>query len=100
MQIEVRPARPEEMDEIRQIAADTNLLPPDFIPQEFINGITPDMTLCAFVDGKAVTSYASWPFHIRFNGLPVGAGDRGRHGWHLTGIPSNGVFKEGTCKAL
>ena len=69
MQIEVRPAKPEEMDEVRKIAADTNLLPPDFIPPEFINGITPAMTLCAFVDGKAATSYAAWPFHMRFNGV-------------------------------
>ena len=69
MQIEVRQARPEEMDEIRKIAADTNLLPPDFIPQAFINGVTPDMTLCAFVDGKAATSYAAWPFNMRFNGI-------------------------------
>ncbi len=69
MQIEVRPAKPEEMDGIRKIAADTNLLPPDFIPQKFINGITPEMTLCAFVDGKAATSYAAWPFHMKFNGI-------------------------------
>ncbi len=68
MQIEVRPAKPEEMDEVRKIAEDTNLLPPDFIPQEFINGITPEMTFCAFVDGKTATSYAAWPFLMRFNG--------------------------------
>ena len=75
MQIEVRPAKPEEMDEIKKIAEDTNLLPPDFIPPKYVNGITPEMTLCAFVDGKAATSYAAWPFLMRFNGIdaPVAA---------------------------
>jgi predicted acetyltransferase len=69
MQIEVRPATSEEMDDVRKIAADTNLLPPDFIPQKYIDGITHDMTLCAFVDGKVATSYAAWPFYMRFNGI-------------------------------
>ena len=69
MQIEVRPAKQEEMDEARRVAAETNVLPPGLISQVFINGITPDMTLCAFVDGELATSYASWPFTMRFNGI-------------------------------
>lgn len=67
MEIEIRPARPEEMPEMRRIAADCNVLPPGFIMQEFINGITHDMTLCAFVDGNMTTSYAAWPLIMRFN---------------------------------
>jgi predicted acetyltransferase len=27
------------------------------------------MTLCAFVDGEMATSYAAWPFHMKFNGM-------------------------------
>ena len=75
MKIEVRPAKSEEMDEARRVAAETNVLPPGLISQEFINGIRPDMTLCAFVDGELATSYASWPFTMRFNGIdaPIAA---------------------------
>ena len=69
MKIEVRPAKPEEMDEARRVAAESNVLPPGLISQEFINGITPGMTLCAFVNGDLATSYASWPFTMRFNGI-------------------------------
>jgi len=69
MQIEIRPALPEEMNEARRIAKETNVLPPGFISQNFIDGITHDMTLCAFVDGKMATSYASWPFQMKFNGV-------------------------------
>ncbi|NLD39431.1 MAG: GNAT family N-acetyltransferase [Desulfatiglans sp.] len=68
MQIEIRPARPEEMEEQRRIARETNVLPPGFISHEFINGITHDMTLCAFVDDNMATSYAVWPLIMRFNG--------------------------------
>ena len=69
MKMEIRPAKPEEMDEARRVAAETNVLPPGLISQEFINGITPDMTLCAFVDDELATSYASWHFNMRFNGI-------------------------------
>ena len=69
MQIEVRPAKPEEMSEARRIADETLILPPGIIPEEFINKISHDMTLCAFVDGKMATTYASWPFIMKFNGM-------------------------------
>lgn len=69
MQIEIRPALPEEMNEARRIAEKTNVLPPGLISRAFINGITHDMTLCAFVDGEMATSYAAWPFHMKFNGM-------------------------------
>ncbi len=69
MQIDVRPAMPEEMNEARRIAQESNVLPPGLIPQTFINGITHDMTLCAFVDGEMATSYAAWPFQMKFNGI-------------------------------
>ncbi len=68
MKIEIRPARPEEMPEIRKIAVETNVLLPGFISQEYINGMTHDITLCAFVDGNMATSYAAWPLIMRFNG--------------------------------
>lgn len=69
MQIETRPARPEEMNEARRIAAETNVLPPGIIPQEFIDKITHDMTMCAFVDGEMATAYAAWFFIMKFNGM-------------------------------
>ncbi len=69
MHIEVRPAKPEELPEARRIAAETIILPPGIIPEEFISKISHDMTLCAFVDGKMATTYASWPFVMKFNGM-------------------------------
>ncbi|HEY94994.1 MAG TPA: GNAT family N-acetyltransferase [Dehalococcoidia bacterium] len=30
-----------------------------------------DLTLCGFIDGKMVTSYAAWPLTIAMNGLEV-----------------------------
>ncbi len=69
MRMEIRPAGPEEMKEARRVAAESIVLPPGIIPKEFIDGITHDMTLCAFVNGKLATSYAAWPFTMKFNGM-------------------------------
>lgn len=68
MKIEVRPAMPEEMDEARRIADETNVLPPGFVSPAYLKGITHDITLCAFVNGKMATSYAAWPLNMKFNG--------------------------------
>ena len=69
MKIEVRSANPEEMIEARRISAETIVLPPGIIPQGYIDMITHDMTMCAFVDGKMATTYAAWPFYMKFNGM-------------------------------
>ncbi|MBU0995833.1 MAG: GNAT family N-acetyltransferase [Proteobacteria bacterium] len=38
---------------------------------DVIQFIQPEMTFCAFVDGKLATSYAAWPMTMRFNGNPI-----------------------------
>ena len=68
MNIEIRSARPEEMEEVRRVATSSILLPPGIFPSEVIEMITPDLTLCAVVDGRIATSYAAWPLTMRFNG--------------------------------
>jgi len=68
MELEIRPARPEEMESCKRVAQTALVLAPNKIPPETLNFISPEMTLCAFVDGKLATSYAAWPFNMRFNG--------------------------------
>ena len=70
MGVEIRPARPEEMDEFYRVASTTLLA-----PQGLIQGINPEWTLCAFEDGKLATTYAAWTLTMRFNGagIPVAA---------------------------
>jgi len=68
MEVEIRPVRPEELDEFKRVAS-TALVES---PARF-EGIRPEWTLCAFEDGKLATAYAAWPFTMRFNGegIPV-----------------------------
>src|SRR5512135_3089902 len=39
-------------------------------PESFA-GMSPNWTLCGFVDGELATTYAAWPLQIRFDGNPV-----------------------------
>ncbi|MFC1900374.1 enhanced intracellular survival protein Eis [Chloroflexota bacterium] len=66
MELEIRPARPEEMDELKRVAHASLLIT---ISAE----INPELTLCAFKDGKLATSYAAWELTMRLNGgdIPV-----------------------------
>lgn len=75
MALEIRPAKPEEMDEFRHVASTAlTILPEHFsIPAKF--------TLCAFEDGKLATTYGAWPLTMRFNG---------------EGVPAAGVTSVGT----
>ena len=70
MGVEIRPARPDEMDEFKRVASTALVQSPDMY-----RAIRPEWTLCAFEDGKLATSYAAWPFTMRFNGegTPVAA---------------------------
>ncbi len=63
MGLEIRAARPEEMEEFRHVARTALLMSP-----EALQGIRPEWTLCAFENGKLATSYAAWPLTMRFNG--------------------------------
>jgi predicted acetyltransferase len=68
MSVEIRPATPAEMDQYRRVALASLVLPPQKASPDAIRGIQPEMTLCAFVDGRLATSYAAWPLKMRING--------------------------------
>ncbi len=68
MALEIRPAREEEIEELKRVAGTALLL----APQTFV-GMRPEWTLAAFEDNKLATSYGAWPLTMRFNGeaMPV-----------------------------
>ncbi len=64
--VEIRPATAEEMPEVAHNAARQLGL-----PSSMFQGMAPEWTMCAFEDGRIVTTYAAWPLQIRFNGPPA-----------------------------
>jgi predicted acetyltransferase len=76
MGVEIRPAKPDEMDEYYRVANTALVLPPGTL-----QGVNPEWTFCAFEDGNLATSFAAWPLTMRFNGV---------------GIPVAGVTTVGT----
>lgn len=70
MEVEIRPARAEEMDQFKYVASTALVQSP-----ETYRDMRPEWTYCAFEDGKLATAYAEWPFTMRFNGdgVPVAA---------------------------
>jgi predicted acetyltransferase len=73
MKIEVRPARQKEMEEFRRVATTSLVISSEIMPPEAVHMIRPEMTLCAFAEGRLATSYAVYPLNMRFNGtsMPV-----------------------------
>ena len=64
--VEIRPARPDEMaDYVNQASRQLGL------PREMFTGMPPERTMCAFVDNELATTYACWPLQIRLNGRAV-----------------------------
>jgi len=70
MEVEVRPAKEDEMEQFLHVASNALVMK----PSSFV-GMRPEFTLCAFENGKLATSYATWPLTMRFNGdgVPVAA---------------------------
>ena len=64
--VEIRPARAEEMGEFARQAARQLAL-----PAEMFEGMAAEWTMCAFVDGAVATTLAAWPLQIRLNGRAV-----------------------------
>jgi predicted acetyltransferase len=64
MKLEIRQAKPEDMVDYKRVAETALMFTMDHIP-------TPDQTLCGFVDGNLVTSYAAWPLKIAINGKDI-----------------------------
>ncbi|MBN1685675.1 MAG: GNAT family N-acetyltransferase [Spirochaetales bacterium] len=63
MNVEIRPATPDEMAEFAHVSA-TGL----GIPGGMVSPEHPEQTLCVFENGKMVTTYRSLPFTLYFNG--------------------------------
>lgn len=66
MEVEIRAVKPEEMEEFKRVASTSLVISPDYM-----RGVQPEWTLCAFEDGKLATSYAAWPLTMQFNGQSV-----------------------------
>jgi predicted acetyltransferase len=63
MALEIRPIKPEESDEMNRIVR------MNFASQgEALLKMPPELTLCAFCDGKMATTYAAWPLTMMLNG--------------------------------
>ena len=67
MKLEIRQANPEEMVDFKRVAETALMSTMDHVP-------APDQTLCGFVDGKLVTSYAAWSLTVVMNGKDVPSG--------------------------
>lgn len=66
MELEIRKAKPEEMEEFNRVAGTALMMPAS-------DALGHDLTLCAFIDGKLATSYAAWHLTARINGGDVPA---------------------------
>ena len=64
MKLEIRQAKPEEMVDVKRVAETALMFDMDYLP-------TPEQTLCGFIDGKLITSYAAWPLTVAINGKDV-----------------------------
>ena len=65
MTVEFRPATKEEMERFQYVAA--NVFVSTQNPDATLV-MQPELTYCAFEDGKLATAYAEWPLTMRFNG--------------------------------
>jgi len=75
MEPQIRPARPDEMDQFHAITAYVFNGNHGDEPDHGDFRPTPsDWTLCAFVDGRMVTTFATIPFTARFNGVAAKLG--------------------------
>ena len=63
MGLEIKPIKPEEMDEMNRVVNINFASPGDMVVK-----MPPEYTLCAFCDGKMATTYAAWPLTMRLNG--------------------------------
>jgi hypothetical protein len=64
MKLEIRQANPEEMVDFKRVAETALMFTMDHLP-------APDQTLCGFIDGKLVTSYAAWSLTVVINGKDI-----------------------------
>jgi len=68
MPVEIRPAKPDEMEEYKRVASSALVM-----KASNFDGMRPEWTLCAFEDENLATSFGAWPLTMLFNGnsIPV-----------------------------
>ena len=64
--VEIRPARADEMADFARQASRQLAL-----PEDMFDGMAAEWTMCAIVDGAMATTLAAWPLQIRLNGRAV-----------------------------
>ena len=80
--IEVRPVNPEELEEFGFVTHTTLASHGSGGFNDPMADLRPEWTLCVFEDGAMVTSFAAWPFSMRWNGARI----------HAAGITSVGTL--------
>ena len=73
MNVEIRTARPEEMDEFARVLSYCFAAPPPGAPEALPTTVAPEWSTCAFVDGRMALATAAYPFNMRLNGSRIGA---------------------------
>jgi predicted acetyltransferase len=63
MSCEIRPIKPEELDELNNVSRISFGFPGDMKVK-----IPPEWTLCGFINGRMATTYAVWPLTMMLNG--------------------------------
>jgi predicted acetyltransferase len=65
MSVEFRPATKEEMERFHYVAGNALVFTQN---PDTAGSMQPELTYCAFEDGKLATTYAEWPLTMRLNG--------------------------------
>jgi predicted acetyltransferase len=73
LSVEIRAARPEEMDEFGHLLSYAFASPPPGAPDAPPGTVAPEWTTCAFVDGRMAVATGAYPFNMRLNGGRIGA---------------------------
>ena len=73
MSIEIRAARPDEMDDYQRLASYVFGNSDSIAASDDPQLVQPEWTTCAFVDGRLATTMGAYPFRIRLNGATVSA---------------------------
>ncbi|MBW2623745.1 MAG: GNAT family N-acetyltransferase, partial [Deltaproteobacteria bacterium] len=71
MEVKIRAARPEEMEQFRHVVTTALVMTPETFGTEEELAFSSRFTTCAFEDGKLATVYRSWPWKMRFNGEAI-----------------------------
>lgn len=75
MNVEIRPCRDrEELQSYGQVVSYVFSINQDEDMERELQAVEPEWTMCAFVDGRVVSTYGAFPFTVRLNGSPVEMG--------------------------